>query len=66
MNLQDLVTDAMWALKDSWLSRTTPRFFAVGADATVSLSMEMVSNCDLFPGKRSGFHFLPLVNPTFL
>ena len=45
MNLQDLVTDAMWALNDSWLSRTTPRFLAVGVDATVALSMEMVSSC---------------------
>ena len=45
MNLQDLVTAAMWALNDSWLSRTTPRFFAVGVDVTVALSMEMVSSC---------------------
>ena len=42
MNLQDRVTDAMCALNESWLSRTTPRFFAVGTEVTRALSMEIV------------------------
>ena len=56
MNLQDRVTDAMCALNESWLSRTTPRFFAVGTEVTRALSMEIVRSRigeDLAGKKRS-------------
>ena len=58
------MTDAICALNDSWLSRTTPRFLAVGTEVTIALSMEIVRSClgqDL-AGKKSssvlsGFSF---------
>ena len=42
MNLQDRVTDAMCSLNERWLSRTTPRFLAVGTDVTRVLSTDIV------------------------
>ena len=41
--------DAMCALNESWLSRTTPRFLAVGTEVTRAWSMEI----DLAGKKRN-------------
>ena len=46
----------MCALIESWLSRITPRFLAVGTEVTKALSMEIVRSCmghDLAGKKRS-------------
>ena len=59
MDLQDLVTDAMCALNEIWLSRTTPWHLAVGTEITKLLSTELVRSHELARKKRksvlSGF-----------
>ena len=55
MNLQDRVTAVMCALNERWLSRMTPRFFAVGAEVTKALSTVIDSSRmgDDLAGKKS-------------